>query len=82
MKSSPRSATSWSVLGIPVLFLGSLFERDEVKDLLAFLSILVDRRAMGLTRIASGPEFTLSLRDLGVVLNYLRANEDRSALLG
>ncbi len=37
-------------LKIPVLFLGSLFERPEIKDLLAWLSLLVDRRAMGLAR--------------------------------
>lgn len=62
-------------LGIPVLFLGSLFERDEVKDLLAFLSILVDRRAMGLTRVACNAEFKMSLGDVGVVLDHLRINE-------
>lgn len=62
-------------LGIPVLFLGSLFERDEVKDLLAFLSILVDRRAMGLTRVACGAEFPMSLDDVGTVIDYLRSNE-------
>jgi superfamily I DNA/RNA helicase len=62
-------------LGIPVLFLGSLFERDEVKDLLAFLSILVDRRAMALTRVACGAEFAMSLGDVGAVLDHLRANE-------
>ncbi len=62
-------------LGIPVLFLGSLFERDEVKDLLAFLSMLVDRRAMGLTRVACGAEFRMSLDDVGLVLDHLRANE-------
>jgi superfamily I DNA/RNA helicase len=62
-------------LGIPVLFLGSLFERDEVKDLLAFLSILVDRRAMGLTRVACGAEFPMSLGDVGAVLDHLRGNE-------
>jgi superfamily I DNA/RNA helicase/Zn-dependent peptidase ImmA (M78 family) len=62
-------------LGIPVLFLGSLFERDEVKDLLAFLSILVDRRAMGLTRVACSAEFKMSLGDVGAVLDHLRTNE-------
>jgi superfamily I DNA/RNA helicase len=62
-------------LGIPVLFLGSLFERDEVKDLLAFLSILVDRRATGLTRVACGAEFPMSLDDVGTVIDYLRLNE-------
>jgi superfamily I DNA/RNA helicase len=62
-------------LGIPVLFLGSLFERDEVKDLLAFLSILVDRRAMGLTRVACSADFNMSLGEVGAVLDHLRANE-------
>jgi superfamily I DNA/RNA helicase len=36
--------------GIPVLYLGNLFERPEIKDLLSILSLLVDRRAMGLVR--------------------------------
>lgn len=36
--------------GIPVLYLGNLFERPEIKDLLSLLSLLVDRRAMGLVR--------------------------------
>ncbi len=62
-------------LGVPVLFLGSLFEREEVKDLLAFLSILVDRRAMGLTRVACGTEFPMSLDDVGTVIDHLRLNE-------
>lgn len=59
-------------LGIPVLFLGSLFERPEVKDLLSLLSILVDRRAMGLVRLACWPEFKMSMQDLSSVLDYLR----------
>jgi superfamily I DNA/RNA helicase/Zn-dependent peptidase ImmA (M78 family) len=62
-------------LDIPVLFLGSLFERDEVKDLLALLSVLIDRRAMGLTRVACSTEFKMSLGDVGSVLDYLRTNE-------
>lgn len=62
-------------LGIPVLFLGSLFERDEVKDLLALLSVLTDRRAMGLTRIACMRGFAMSLDDVGAVLDHLRTVE-------
>jgi hypothetical protein len=62
-------------LGIPVLFLGSLFERAEVKDLLALLSVLTDRRAMGLVRIACMDGFTMSLDDVGAVLEHLRAVE-------
>lgn len=63
-------------LGVPVLFLGSLFERAEVKDLVAYLSLLVDRRAMGLVRIACWPEFRMSLTDVGAILENLRATED------
>lgn len=63
-------------LNIPVLFLGSLFERPEVKDVLSLLSILVDPRAMGLVRVASLPEFMLTMEDLTVVLRYLRDHAD------
>jgi len=62
-------------LGVPVLFLGSLFERGEVKDLLALLSLLVDRRAMGLVRIACWPEFASSFSDVVAVFDHLRATE-------
>jgi len=60
-------------LGVPVLFLGSLFERAEVKDLLALLSVLVDRRAMGLVRIACWPDFATSFADVAAVFEHLRA---------
>lgn len=59
-------------MNIPVLFLGSLFEREEVKDLLSLLSLLADRRAMGLVRTACMPDFAMSLGDVGAVLERLR----------
>jgi superfamily I DNA/RNA helicase len=62
-------------LGIPVLFLGSLFERPEVKDLLAFLSLLVDRRAMGVLRVACWPEFEMSMADVAALLGALREDK-------
>ncbi|MNJ31913.1 ATP-dependent DNA helicase PcrA [compost metagenome] len=65
--------------GIPVLFLGSLFERPEVKDLVAVLSLLVDRRAMGMIRTACWPEFTMDLEDALRVFEHLR---DTNAELG
>lgn len=58
--------------GIPVLFLGSLFERPEIKDLLAMLTLLTDRRAMGLIRLGCWPEFTMSISDVGVVIEHLQ----------
>lgn len=66
-------------LDVPVLFLGSLFERAEVKDLMAYLSLLVDRRAMGLVRVACWPEFRMPLDDVGAVLDHLRATESEEA---
>jgi superfamily I DNA/RNA helicase/Zn-dependent peptidase ImmA (M78 family) len=59
-------------LGIPVLFLGSLFERPEVKDLLSLLSLLVDGRAMGLLRVGRFPEFQMSLGDVAAMIGHLR----------
>ncbi len=62
-------------LGVPVLFLGSLFERPEVKELLSILSILVDRRAMGLVRTACRDDFAMSLGDVHAVVRHLRATD-------
>ena len=63
-------------LGIPVLFLGSLFERAEVKDAFSLLSLLIDQRAMGLVRIACWPEFNMSMADVDTVTDYLRQQEE------
>lgn len=62
-------------MGVPILFLGSLFERGEVKDLLSMLSLLADRRAMGLVRAAGMTEFAMSLDDVGAILATLRDDE-------
>lgn len=62
-------------MGIPVLFLGSLFEREEIKDLIALLSILVDRRAMGLVRAATLPELAMPLGDVHAVLAHLKEQD-------
>jgi superfamily I DNA/RNA helicase len=63
-------------LGVPVLFLGNLFDRSEVKDALALLSMLTDRRVMGLLRIACWPEFAMSMSDVMMAIDYLRHKED------
>ena len=59
-------------LGVPVLFLGNLFERPEIRDLLSWGSLLGDPWGMGLVRIACLPEFELSFEDLAQVLAYLK----------
>ncbi|KQP32830.1 ATP-dependent helicase [Methylobacterium sp. Leaf100] len=50
---------------IPVLFLGNLFERPEVRDLLALIMLLVDPKASSFPRIATLPAYALDLADLG-----------------
>jgi superfamily I DNA/RNA helicase len=70
-----RFAEGLERLGIPVLYLGSLFERDEIKDLLSLLSLLADRRAMGLVRIAAMDAFAVPLADVALVLAHLKEND-------
>lgn len=66
-----RFARRLERLGIPVLYLGSLFERSEIKDLLCLLSLMIDRRAMGLLRLAAMPQHSVSLADIDRVLSHL-----------
>jgi len=68
-------------LGIPVLFLGNLFERPEVRDLLSLLSLLVDARAMALVRTACLPQFQMSLSDVSAVLKHLREAKSQAGAI-
>ena len=65
--------------GIPVLHLGSLFERPEIKDLLALLSILGDPYAVGLMRVSTMSPYELPLQDVVQVIDRLR--ESKAAAL-
>ena len=58
-------------LGLPVLFLGSLFERPEIKDLLSLLSLVSDPRGIGLVRTACIPEFEMRLAEVDAALSAL-----------
>lgn len=73
-----RVALGLEQLGVPVLYLGSLFERSEIKDLLCILSTIVDRRAMGLLRIATMPKFEVELADVSRLLSHLKDKEFES----
>ena len=58
--------------GIPVLHLGSLFERPEIRDLLAMISMLGDPYAVGLVRISTMPTYELPLQDVVQIIEGLR----------
>lgn len=68
-------ATALEERGIPVLHLGSLFERDEIRDLLAVLSLAVDPFGDALLRVGAMPRYGLSLQDAWSICQYLRAQK-------
>ena len=59
--------------GVPVLHLGSLFERDEVRDMLSLLWLVVDRRGGALMRLAGCPDYTVPLADVRAYLDAVAA---------
>jgi len=59
--------------GIPALHLGSLFERREVKDLLALLSLVTDPRAAAMVRVATMTPHQMPLQDVMRVIEHMRA---------
>ncbi len=61
--------------GIPVLFLGPLFDRPEIKQALSLLSLVVDPRAMGLTCVASLLPFQLTIEDVSSCVEAVRSTE-------
>lgn len=70
-----RFADGLERLGIPVLYLGSLFERDEIKELLSLLSLLVDGRAMGLVRVATIAGYEVPLADVARAISHFSDDE-------
>jgi DNA helicase-2/ATP-dependent DNA helicase PcrA len=65
-------AAALEARGISVLHLGSLFERDEVRDLLALMSLAVDPFGDALVRIASLPRYDVPLQDIHFAIRHLR----------
>ena len=62
-------------LGVPVLYLGNLFERTEVRDMLSLLSLTCEPDGRGLVRVARFAEYEVPLND---VLALLELASERS----
>jgi DNA helicase-2/ATP-dependent DNA helicase PcrA len=58
--------------GIPVLHLGSLFEREEIRDLLSLLSLMVDPWGNALIRVAGARRYGVPLADVTSFLTHRR----------
>lgn len=67
-------ATGLEARGIPVLHLGSLFERSEIRDLLALLTLEVDPFGAGLIRVGALPRYAVPLQDLWIAVSRLRGS--------
>jgi superfamily I DNA/RNA helicase len=63
-----RVADGLAAAGIPLLYLGDVFERPEVRDLLALLSLAAEGDGQGLVRVARLPEYAIPLDDVQRVL--------------
>ncbi len=61
--------------GVPVLYLGDLFERPEVRDLLALLALACEGSGRGLVRVARFPEYRIPLADVRSLLNRAREQD-------
>jgi DNA helicase II / ATP-dependent DNA helicase PcrA len=68
-------ATGLEARGIPVLHLGSLFEREEIRDLLALLSLSVDPTAAGLVRVGAMSRYDIPLQDAYVAIARLQQTD-------
>lgn len=50
-------------LSVPLLYLGDLFERDEIRDLLSLVALDSEHGNVGLARIAALPEYRVARED-------------------
>ena len=63
-----RIASRLELAGVPILYLGDLFERPEIRDLLSLISLSCDGRGSGLIRVAQFPEYGIPLDDVRILL--------------
>lgn len=61
--------------GVPVFYLGNLFERPEVRDLLSLLSLAAESDGSGLVRVAHFPEYRIPQRDVLRLFEVARTKE-------
>lgn len=73
--SMARVALKLEEAGIPILYLGNLFERDEIRNLLSLVSLACDGSGRGLIRVAQFPEYNIPLADVLALIKESRAEQ-------
>lgn len=61
-------------LGVPMLYLGDLFERSEIRDLLSLVSLDAEYGGVGLVRVAGLGEYQVPRADALAVIRWCREN--------
>jgi superfamily I DNA/RNA helicase len=74
-----RVALGLEAAGVPVLYLGDLFERPEVSDLLSLVSFVAEPHRGGLLRVADLPAYRTSLDDVQAFLAYAEGADKKPA---
>jgi superfamily I DNA/RNA helicase len=65
--------------GIPVLHLGSFFEREEIRELLSLLTLAIDPFGDGLARVGTIPRYDLLMQDVRKATLRLRESRQPTA---
>ena len=61
-------------LGVPLLYMGDLFERSEIRDLLSLIGLGSERGNIGFARVAALPDYQVDKKDALGVLQWVDAN--------
>lgn len=70
-----RIAAALEQAGIPTFYLGDLFERPEVRDMLALVSLTAGGGGRGLLRVARFSEYSVPLRDVLTLFRLAREQQ-------
>lgn len=76
-KTCGAAAEALNQASIPALYLGDIFQREEIKNLLTVLHALVDRSGSGFVRLGKLSGNKLSEADLRILLPWLRINRPK-----
>ena len=72
-----RFAEELEARDVPVLYLGPLFERPEVRDLLCILALIADDSGTSLIRVAEFPDYAIPQSDALALIDHGRSTEQR-----
>jgi DNA helicase-2/ATP-dependent DNA helicase PcrA len=61
-------------LGVPLLYLGDLFERKEIRDLLSLVALDAEFGGIGLVRVAALPEYQVPREDALALIRWTQAH--------